>query len=95
MTDHDRWVLKLYIAGQTARSKLAIANLEDICQTHLAGRYELEVIDLSLHPTLAKEDQIVALPALVRQLPPPLKQIIGDLSSTEHVLVGLDIRPRR
>lgn len=90
----DLWVLKLYVAGQTARSRLALENLEEICQTHLAGRYELEVVDLSVHPTLAKDEQIVALPTLVRQIPPPLKQIIGDLSDTEKVLVGLDLRPR-
>jgi len=88
------WVLKLYVAGQTPRSVNAIENLQRICREHLADEYELQVIDLTKTPTLAKDDQIVALPALVRQLPQPLKQIIGDLSDTERVLVGLDVRPR-
>lgn len=86
------WLLRLYVAGQTPRSKAAFANLMRICETHLKGQYEIEVIDLLLHPALAKGDQIVAVPSLVRQLPPPVKKIIGDLANDEQVLVGLDIR---
>ena len=85
--------LRLYVAGQTARSLTALANLRQICEEHLAGRYRLEVIDLLEHPQLAASDQIVAVPALVRRLPPPMKRIIGNLSSTERVLVGLELRP--
>jgi circadian clock protein KaiB len=88
------WILRLYVAGQTARAAAALANLEGICEKHLAGRYRIEVIDLVTHPQLARADQIVALPTLVRRLPPPVKKIIGDLSSEENVLVGLDILPR-
>ncbi len=88
------WELRLYIAGKTPRAIKAIQNLERICEEHLAGRYRIEVIDLLETPTLAKGDQIVAVPTLVRRLPPPLKKIIGDLSNAERVLVGLDIRER-
>jgi circadian clock protein KaiB len=95
MTAPERWMLKLYVAGQTPRSRTAIRNLEELCQNNLAGQYEIEVIDLLITPALAKDDQIVALPTLIRRLPPPIKQIIGDLSDTERVLVGLDVRPRR
>ena len=84
--------LRLYVAGQTPKSLTAIANLKQICETHLAGRYTIEVIDLLVKPQLAEGDQIVALPTLVRRLPAPLKRIIGTLSDTEKVLVGLDIR---
>ena len=87
------WNLRLYVAGQTPRSLAAIGNLRRICQEHLAGRCSVEVIDLIEHPQLAAGDQILAVPTLVRRLPPPLKRIIGDLSSTERVLVGLDLRP--
>jgi circadian clock protein KaiB len=87
------YLLRLYVAGQTAKSVQALANLQKICEEHLAGRYKLEVIDLLENPALARGDQILALPALVRQLPPPVKKIIGDFSSAERVLVGLDIRP--
>jgi circadian clock protein KaiB len=90
----EHWELRLYIAGHTMRADQAIANLKQICEEHLAGRYSIEVIDLLQHPEIAKEDEIVAIPTLIRQLPPPLKKIIGDLSKTERVLVGLDIRPR-
>jgi circadian clock protein KaiB len=83
--------LRLYIAGQTARSVAAIANLNHICKDHLAGRYSIEVIDLLQQPQLAKADDILAIPTLVRRLPEPLKKIIGDLSNVERVLVGLDI----
>jgi len=86
--------LRLYVAGQTPKSLAAIANLKHICETYLAGRYTIEVIDLLVTPTLAAGDQIVALPTLVRRLPPPLKRVIGDLADTERVLVGLDIRPK-
>lgn len=86
--------LRLYVAGQTAKSMAAMANLKRVCEEHLAGRYAIEVVDLMLNPQLAAGDQILAIPTLVRRLPAPLKRIIGDLSNTEKVLVGLDIRPR-
>ena len=86
--------LRLYVAGQTRKSVLALANLRKICEEHLQGRYAIEVIDLMENPQLAQGDQILALPTLVRRLPEPIKKIIGDLSNTERVLVGLDIRPR-
>jgi circadian clock protein KaiB len=89
------FLLRLYVAGQSARSAAALNNLEAICEQHLAGRYQIEVIDLVTHPQLARGDQIVAVPTLVRRLPPPMKKIIGDLSSEERVLVGLDLRSRR
>lgn len=85
--------LRLYIAGHTPKSLAAVRNLHVICETHLAGRYTVEVIDLRVNPQLAAGDQILALPTLVRRLPTPLIKIIGDLSNTERVLVGLDIRP--
>jgi circadian clock protein KaiB len=87
------WELRLYVAGQTPRSLRAFANLKRICEEHLAGAYHIEVIDLLKNPQLAKGDQILALPTLVRKLPQPVKKIIGDLSNTERVLVGLDLRP--
>lgn len=86
--------LRLYIAGQTARSLAALANLQRICDEHLEGRYRLEVIDLVERPQLARGDQIFALPTLVRKLPPPIRKLVGDLSDTERALVGLDLRPR-
>jgi circadian clock protein KaiB len=89
----DEWILRLYVAGQSARSSAALQNLEAICEKHLAGRYRIEVIDLLKQPQLARGDQIVAVPTLVRHLPPPMKKIIGDLSNQERVLVGLDLRP--
>ena len=88
------WDLRLYVAGQTARAIQAFANLTRICEEHLAGKYSIEVIDLLTSPQLAKGDQIVAVPTLVRNLPEPVRKIIGDLSNTEKVLVGLDLRPR-
>lgn len=88
----DFWELRLYVAGQTTKSLTAFANLKRICEEHLAGRYRIEVIDLIEQPQLAAGDQILALPTLVRKLPQPLRKIIGDLSNTERVLVGLDIR---
>jgi circadian clock protein KaiB len=89
----DLWQLRLYVAGQTPKSLAAFANLKKICDEHLKGRYRIEVIDLLENPTLAKGDQILAIPTLVRKLPEPVRKIIGDLSNTERVLVGLDIRP--
>lgn len=87
------YLLRLYVAGQTRKSLAAFANLKKICEKHLQGRYKIEVVDLLEKPQLAKGDQILAIPTLVRQLPPPIKKIIGDLSDTERVLVGLDLRP--
>ena len=87
--------LRLYVAGQTPKAGRAFANLRKICDEHLAGRYRIEVIDLVDNPALGRGDQILALPTLVRRLPTPIKKIIGDLSNTERVLVGLDLRPRR
>jgi len=86
------WNLRLYVAGQTQKSITAFANLKKICDERLAGKYRIEVIDLIKNPQLAKGDQIIALPTLVRKLPEPIKKIIGDLANTERVLVGLDIR---
>jgi len=86
------WNLRLYVAGQTPKSIRAFDNLRSICEEHLAGKYTIEVIDLTVNPQLAQGDQILALPTLVRKLPPPIKKIIGDLSNTERVLVGLDLR---
>jgi circadian clock protein KaiB len=88
----EKYTLRLYVAGQTPKSLAAFANLKKICEEHLEGRYQIEVVDLLVNPTLAKDDQILALPTLVRRLPAPMKKIIGDLSNTERVLVGLDIR---
>ncbi len=89
----ERWRLRLYVAGPTSKSVTALANLKKLCETHLAGRYEIEVIDLLQNPKLAAGDQILAIPTLVRRLPPPVKKIIGDLSNALRVLVGLDLRP--
>lgn len=93
MSENDGYNLRLYVAGQTPKSIAAISNLRKICDEHLPGRYEIEIIDLMKDPGLAMRHQIVAIPTLIRQLPEPLKRIIGDLSNTEKVLVGLDIRP--
>lgn len=87
------WKLRLYVAGLTEASALALANLRKVCDEQLAGRYDIEVIDLLKRPELAAGDQIVAVPTLVRRLPPPARKIIGDLSRKERVLVGLDLRP--
>ena len=89
-----KWELKLYVAGQTAKSLQAFANLKRICEEHLAGEYHIEVVDLLKNPQLAAGDQILALPTLVRSLPEPVLKIIGDLSNTERVLVGLDLQER-
>ena len=87
------WELRLYVAGQTPKSLAAFANLKAICEEHLPGCYEIEVVDLLVNPQLAKGDQIIAIPTLVRKLPVPIRKIIGDLSNTQRVLVGLDLRP--
>jgi len=92
--ERQSFKLRLYVAGQTAKSLAAFGNLKRICEEHLAGRYAIEVVDLLENPQLAEGDQILAIPTLVRRLPPPIRKIIGDLSNTERVLVGLDIRPR-
>ena len=90
----EYFILRLYVAGQTAKAISAFANLKTICEEQLKGRYEIEVVDLLENPRLAREDQIVALPTLVRRLPPPLRKIIVDLSDTERVLIGLNLLPR-
>jgi circadian clock protein KaiB len=90
----DKWELRLYTAGQTPKSVLAFNNLKRICEQYMPGAYHIEVVDLMQNPRLAKEDQIVAIPTLVRKLPEPLRKIIGDLSDTERTLVGLQLRPR-
>jgi circadian clock protein KaiB len=87
------WQLRLYVAGQTPKSLTAFSNLKQICEDHLKGRYRIEVIDLVEQPQLSRGDQILAIPTLVRKLPQPVRKIIGDLSDTERVLVGLDLRP--
>jgi circadian clock protein KaiB len=87
------WQLRLYVAGQTVRSVTAFANLKKLCEEHLAGKYAIEIIDLLKDPKLARGDQILAIPTLVRKLPEPVRKIIGDLSNQERVLVGLDVRP--
>jgi circadian clock protein KaiB len=89
------WQLRLYVAGSTAKSAAALANLRQLCETHLAGRYSIEVIDLLVNPRLAAGDQILAVPTLVRKFPEPIRKIIGDLSNEERVLVGLDVQPVR
>ena len=91
----DRWVLRLYVAGQTSKCVTAFGNLKKICAEYLEDRYEIEIIDLLENPQLARGDQIVAVPTLVRNLPEPVRKIIGDLSNTEKVLVGLDLRSRK
>lgn len=93
-SDEEIWELRLYVAGQTPNSLKAFANLKKICEEHLAGKYQIEVVDLLENPTLARGDQILAIPTLVRKLPEPVKKIIGDLSNTERVLVGLDLRSK-
>ena len=87
------WQLRLYVMGQTTKSLTAFSNLKKICESHLKGRYRITVIDLVKHPHLAKGDQILAIPTVVRRLPKPVRTIIGNLSDTNHVLVGLDLRP--
>jgi circadian clock protein KaiB len=87
------WELRLYVAGQTSLSIAAFNNLKQLCETHLQGRYRIEVVDLLVNPQLSREDEIFAVPTLVRKLPQPMRKIIGDLSSSERVLVGLQLRP--
>ena len=89
------WELRLYVAGQTPRSLVALKNLRRLCEEHLQGRYRIEVVDLLVNPQLSRDDQILAVPTLVRKLPEPMRKIIGDLSDTERVLVGLQLRPGR
>jgi len=90
----NAWDLRLYVAGQTPKSVAALANLKKICQEHLEDKYNIEIIDLVRNPRLARKDQILAIPTLVRNLPQPVKKIIGDLSNTEKVLLGLELRAR-
>jgi len=85
------WQLRLHVAGKTGRSRKAIENLYNVCEEHLAGRYSIEVIDLLEHPEIARREQIIAIPTIIRQLPPPIRKIIGDLSDTEKILVGLEV----
>jgi len=89
---HDEFQLRLYVAGQSPRSVRALENLRRVCDEHLAGRYSVEVIDLTVNPALARGDEIIAVPTLVRKLPEPIRKIIGDLSDTDRVLVGLQLR---
>jgi len=89
------WRLRLYVAGESAASLSAFANLKLLCETHLKDRYEIEIVDLLEHPRLARGDEIVAIPTLVRQLPQPIRKIIGDLSDTDRVLVGLQLRQKQ
>ncbi len=95
VVDTETFLLRLYVAGQTPKCMRAFVNLKRICEEYLAGRYHIEMIDLLQNPQLARGDQILAVPTLVRRLPEPMKKIIGDLSNTERVLVGLDLRPAR
>ena len=90
--DKDRYILRLYVTGATSRSATAITNLKKICEEYLEGRYELEVIDLYQKPSLAKGDQIIAAPTLIKKLPLPFRRIIGDMSDKDKVLLGLDLR---
>ena len=90
----ESWNLRLYVVGQTAKSVAAIANLKKFCAEHLDDRYTIEIVDVAKNPKLARRDQIVAVPTLVRKLPVPVRKIIGDLSNTDKVLVGFDLRPR-
>ena len=89
---NDAWILRLYVAGQTPKSITAFKNLKAICEEQLKGKYQIEVIDLIKNPQLCREDQILAVPTLVRKLPAPVRKIIGDLSNTDRVLVGLDLK---
>ena len=92
--DRAKYVLRLYVAGMTQKSTRAIANVKRICNEHLAGRYELEVIDIYQQPKLAKGEQIIAAPTLIKKLPLPLRRLIGDMSNTERFLVGIDLKPK-
>ena len=94
-TAGEKWNLRLYTAGQSPKSLAALDNLKRMCEQHLAGRYTIEVVDLLKNPRLAKDDQIVAIPTLVRKLPEPLRRMVGDLSDTERALVGMQIKPQK
>lgn len=91
--DPEVWDLRLYVAGQTAKSVAALANLKRLCEEHLPGKYRIEVVDLLVHPQLAKGDEIIAIPTLIRKLPSPIRKVIGDLSNVDRTLVGLQLRP--
>jgi circadian clock protein KaiB len=91
----EKYVLRLYISGLTPKSQKAISNIKKICEEHLTGRYELEVIDVFRHPVLAQGEQIIAAPTLIKKLPLPLRRFIGDLSDSERILLGLDLRPKK
>lgn len=91
----DVWELRLYVAGKTAKSVAAFENLTKLCEEHLPGKYKIEVVDLLVHPQLAKGDQIIAIPTLVRKLPQPIRKVIGDLSNVDRTLVGLQLRPAK
>ena len=91
----EKYVLRLYISGLTPRSQMAIKNIKKICEEHLQGRYDLEVIDVYQNPVLAKGEQIIAAPTLIKKLPLPLRRFIGDLSDSERILLGLDLRPKK
>jgi circadian clock protein KaiB len=92
--DETRYTLRLYVTGMTPRSQRAIENIKAVCEEHLTGRYDLEVIDIYRHPMLAEGEQIIAAPTLIKALPIPLRRLVGDLSNTERILLGLDLRPR-
>jgi circadian clock protein KaiB len=91
----ELWELRLYVAGKTAKSVAAIDNLKKLCDEHLPGKYQIEIVDLLVHPQLAQGDQIIAIPTLVRKLPNPIRKVIGDLSNVERALVGLQLRPAK
>jgi circadian clock protein KaiB len=93
--DRAKYVLRLYVTGMTPKSTQAIANVQKLCEKHLAGRYELKVIDIYQQPKLAKGEQIIAAPTLIKKLPPPLRRLIGDMSNTEQILLGLDLRAKK
>jgi len=93
--DREKYVFRLYVTGLTPRSTLAIANIRKLCEEHLAGRYELEVIDIYQQPKLAKREQIIAAPTLIKKLPLPLRKLIGDISDTEKFLIGIDLKPKK
>ncbi len=95
VVDPDVWELRLYVAGQTVKSVAAFENLKRLCDAHLPGKYSIEVVDLLTHPQLARGDQIVAIPTLVRRLPHPIRKVIGDLSNMERTLIGLQLRPAK
>jgi circadian clock protein KaiB len=91
----EKYVLKLYVTGMTPRSMKAVMNIKEICEEHLKGRYELEIIDIFQQPVLAKGEQIIAAPTLIKKLPMPIRKFIGDMSDTERILIGLDLRPKK